>query len=92
MSVPGLTGSQYFALLAATSSAGRPRSPAPALHRLRELLHLRVVHVLAQVRADQHQAIGIPDVGRFGRADAGTEGEQEADVARAAALRIRRPA
>jgi hypothetical protein len=34
--------------------------------RLRELLHLRVVHVLAEVRADQHQAAGIADVGAFG--------------------------
>ena len=61
------------------------------LDRLGELLHLRVVHVLAQVRADQHQAAGVADVGRLGRADAAAEGQLEADVARAAALRIRRP-
>ena len=61
------------------------------LDRLGKLLHLRVVHVLAQVRADQHQAVGALDVGRLGRADAAAEGQLEADVARAAALRIRRP-
>ena len=82
--MPGLTGSQYFALLAATENRGSTtmigmrRSTA-----LREFLHLRVVHVLAEVRADEHQAIGVLDVGGLGRAEAGAEGEREADVARA---------
>ena len=60
------------------------------LHRLRELLHLRVVHVLAQVRADEHEAVGVGDVGRLGRAQAGAERQREPDVARTAALRVRR--
>ena len=55
-----------------------------------ELLHLRVVHVLAEVRADQHQAAGVRDVGALRRADALAVGELEADVARSAALRERR--
>ena len=61
-----------------------------AFHRLRELLHLRVVHVLAQVRADQHQAVGVLDVGGLGRADAGAVGEHVAHVARTAALGVGR--
>ncbi len=58
----------------------------PARHRVGELLHLQVVHVLAEVRTDQHQAVGVLDVGRFGRAEALAVGQVEADVARAAAL------
>ena len=58
--------------------------------RLRELLHLRVVHVLAEVRADQHQAAGIADVGAFWRTDFLAVRQVEAHVARTAALRKRR--
>ena len=54
--------------------------------RLGELLRLGVVHVLAEVRADQHQAARVADVGPFGRADLLAEGQREADVARPAAL------
>ena len=57
------------------------------VHRLGELLHLRVVHVLAEVRADEHEAARVPDVGALGRADLLAERQVEADVARAAALR-----
>ncbi len=60
------------------------------LDRAGEFLHLRVVHVLAQVRSDQDQTIGVLDVGRLGRAQAGAEGQHESDIARAAALRVRR--
>ena len=59
---------------------------APAADRVGELLHLRVVHVLAEVRADEDQAAGVPDVGALGRADRLAEGQLEAHVARAAAL------
>ena len=54
-----------------------------------EFLHLRVVHVLAQVRSDQHETIGVLDVGRLRRAEAGAERQRETDVARTSALRVR---
>ena len=59
---------------------------APFPDRLGELLHLGVVHVLAEMGADEHQAPGVADVGRLGRADGVAEGQLEPDVARAAAL------
>ena len=55
-----------------------------------ELLHLRVVHVLAKMRPDEHQAAAVADVGPLRRAHLLAEGEVEPDVARAAALRERR--
>ena len=54
--------------------------------RVGELLHLRVVHVLAEVRADEDEAAGVLDVGPLGGADRLPEGQLEAHVARAAAL------
>ena len=57
-----------------------------AADRVGELLHLRVVHVLAEVRADEDEAAGVLDVGALGRADRLPEGQLEAHVARAAAL------
>ncbi len=60
------------------------------LDRARELLHLRVVHVLAEMRADQREAVRVLDVGRLGRAQPRTERQREADVARTPALRERR--
>ena len=61
-----------------------------AADRVGELLHLRVVHVLAEVRADEDEAAGVLDVGALGRADRLPEGQLEAHVARAAALGERR--
>ena len=61
-----------------------------SLDRLRELLHLRVVHVLAQVLADQGEAVRVRDVDGLGRAEAGAECQREADIAWPAALRERR--
>ena len=55
-----------------------------------ELLHLRVVHVLAELRSDEHEAARAPDVGALGRPHFLAEGQVEADIARAAALRERR--
>ncbi len=54
-----------------------------------EFLHLRVVHVLAEVRADQHNALCVFNVGPLRRSDVVAVGEREADIARAAALRER---
>ena len=62
----------------------------PLGDRAREVLHLRVVHVLAEVRADQREAAAVADVEDLGRADRRSERELEADLARAAALRVRR--
>jgi hypothetical protein len=56
-------------------------------NRLGEFLRLGVVHVLAQVRADEHQAAGVADVGALRRADVFAEGQRETDVTRTAALR-----
>ena len=53
---------------------------------LGEVLDLRVVHVLAQVRADEHEAVRARDVEHLGRAGVGAEREIEGHVARAAAL------
>ena len=55
-------------------------------HRLRKLLHLRVVHVLTKVRADENDAARVGNVGALGRTDVFAEGEPESHVARAAAL------
>ena len=62
----------------------------PGVHRLGKLLHLRVVHVLAEMRADEHETAGVADVGPLGGADLLAERQVEADVARAAALGERR--
>ena len=61
-----------------------------AADRMGELLHLGVVHVLAQVRADQHEALRVLNVRPLRRSDIVAVGEREADIARSAALRKRR--
>ena len=61
---------------------------APGADGVGELLHLAVVHVLAQVRADEDQAAGVGDVGALRGRDLLAEGQLEADVARPAALGV----
>ena len=39
-----------------------------------EFLHLRVVHVFAEMRADEHQTLGVGDVGALRRTDVLAEG------------------
>ena len=53
-----------------------------------ELLHLAVVHVLAQVGADEDQAAGLGDVGPLRGRDLVAERQLEADIARPAALGV----
>ncbi len=60
------------------------------VNRFGERLNLRVVKVLANVRADQNDATGIGHVGAFGRTGRLAESQCEADIARAATLGKRR--
>lgn len=62
------------------------------IHHLGEVLNLRVVHVLAEVRPDEHHAVRIGHVEHFGRSRVGTERQIERHVPRPAALRERRSA
>jgi len=55
-----------------------------------KVLHLRVVHVLAEVRADEHDALAVPHVRALGRAHGPSVRQVEADLTGAAALRIGR--
>jgi len=74
-------GSQYLALEAATESLA---------DAVGHLLHLGVVHVLAQVAADEHQHPGVLYVHRLGRADDRAEGQIESHLTRPATLRVGR--
>ena len=91
MSVPGLIGSQWSDLEAATEKRGSTViSVAPWSSRLGQGLHLAVVQVLADVRADQHDAARVGHVGAVRRSDALAVGQAEGRLARTTALRERR--
>ena len=44
---------------------------------IRHLLHLAVVHILAQVGSQQYQTAGVANIRRFGRAQAGSVGRHK---------------
>ena len=59
-------------------------------YRIGKFLHLGVVHVFPEVAADQHDALGIANIGALRRADTFPEGEHVGFFPRPAALGIRR--